>query len=141
MSVTGKYFINSSVQVDFLGQCNSQRVQDTYYSSTGGQSDFTKGVRLSKAGKGIICLYSTAKNDSISTIVPVLHAGSPVSTTKNDIDTVVTEYGAVQLKGKTVFERTEALINIAHPKFRDELRQQAIEMGYLEVEESVAAID
>ncbi|WP_218931515.1 acetyl-CoA hydrolase/transferase family protein [Ruoffia halotolerans] len=132
--------INSSVQVDFLGQCNSERVQDTYYSSTGGQSDFTKGVRLTKAGKGIICLYSTAKNDSISTIVPVLHAGSPVSTTKNDIDTVVTEYGAAQLKGKTVFERTEALINIAHPKFRDELRQQAIEMGYLDVEESVAAI-
>ena len=97
-------------------------------------------MRLSKAGKGIICLYSTAKNDSISTIVPVLHAGSPVSTTKNDIDTVVTEYGAAQLKGKTVFERTEALINIAHPKFRDELRQQAIEMGYLEVKESVAEI-
>lgn len=70
--------------------------------------------------------------------MPVLHAGSPVSTTKNDIDTIVTEYGAAQLKGKTVFERTEALINIAHPKFRDELRQQAIDMGYLEAEKLFA---
>lgn len=123
--------INSTVQVDFLGQCNSERVQDTYYSSTGGQSDFTKGVRLTSAGKGIICLYSTAKKDTISTIVPFLHPGAPVTTSKNDIDTVVTEYGAAQLKGKTVFERAEALINIAHPKFRDELREQAVAMGYI----------
>src|SRR5699024_9297276 len=130
----------STVQVDFLGQCNSEHVQDTYYSSTGGQADSTKGGRLSQAGKGISCLYSTSTNDSIATIVPLLHAETPVSTTKNAMHTILTEYGEAQLKGKTVFERTEELIKIAHPKFRDELRQQAIDMGYLEVEESVAEI-
>lgn len=123
--------INSTVEVDFLGQCNSERVRDTYFSSTGGQHDFMKGVRLTLNGTGIICLYSTAKDDQFSTIVPTLFSGAPVSTTKNDIDTVVTEYGAAQLKGKTISERTQALIAIAHPKFRDELKAKAQEMGYL----------
>ncbi|UUX33426.1 acetyl-CoA hydrolase/transferase family protein [Fundicoccus culcitae] len=132
--------INSAVQVDFLGQCNSERVQDNYYSSTGGQSDFMKGVRLTKNGKGIICLYSTAKKDTISTIVPVLHPESPVTTSKNDIDTVVTEYGAAQLKGKTIFERTAALIKIAHPKFREELVEEAKKMNYLGQEATVDSL-
>jgi acyl-CoA hydrolase len=123
--------INSTVEVDFLGQCNSERVRDTYFSSTGGQHDFMKGVRLTLNGTGIICLYSTAKNDQISTIVSKLYNGAPVSTTKNDIDKVVTEYGVAELKGKTIRERVEALIAIAHPKFRDELTQEAKEMGYL----------
>lgn len=118
--------INSTVEVDFLGQCNSEMVKGSYYSSTGGQADFTKGVRLAKNGCGIICLYSTAKNDSISTIVPELALGSAVSTSKNDIDTIVTEYGKAELIGKTVQERAEALIEVAHPKFREELRQKAI---------------
>lgn len=123
--------INSSVEVDFLGQCNSERVQGTYYSSTGGQADFMKGVRGTKNGTGIICLYSTAKGESISTIVPYLYAGAPVTTSKNDIDTIVTEYGSAQLKGKTIRERTEALIRISHPKFRDELIEKALELNYL----------
>lgn len=123
--------INSTVEVDFLGQCNSERVRDTYFSSSGGQHDFMKGVRLTLNGTGIICLYSTAKDDQFSTIVPTLFTGAPVTTSKNDIDTVVTEYGAAQLKGKTIRERVEALIAIAHPKFRDELRGKAVEMGYL----------
>lgn len=125
--------INSTVEVDFLGQCNSERVRDTYFSSTGGQHDFMKGVRLTLNGTGIICLYSTAKNDQFSTIVPTLFVGAPVSTSKNDIDTVVTEYGAAQLKGKTIPERIEALISIAHPNFREELRAEAVKMGYLTV--------
>ncbi|MBD3948718.1 acetyl-CoA hydrolase/transferase family protein [Tuanshanicoccus lijuaniae] len=124
--------INSAVEVDFLGQCNSERVRDTYFSSTGGQHDFMKGVRLTHNGTGIICLYSTAKNDQYSTIVPSLFIGAPVSTTKNDIDTVVTEYGVAQLKGKTIPERVEALISIAHPNFREELREEAVKLGYLQ---------
>lgn len=123
--------INASVEVDFLGQCNSERIQQMYYSSTGGQADFTKGVRLTKAGRGIICLYSTAKKDAISTIVPELALGAPVSTSKNDIDTVVTEYGVAELAGKTIAERTAALIKVAHPKFADELRKKALDRNYL----------
>ncbi|AQS53778.1 Propionyl-CoA:succinate CoA transferase [Jeotgalibaca dankookensis] len=119
--------INSTVEVDFYGQCNSESVGGVLYSSTGGQADFTKGVRLTKNGRGIICLYSTAKNDEISTIVSELALGSIVSTSKNDIDTVVTEYGKAELIGKTFSERAQALIKIAHPKFRDELRQKAID--------------
>jgi len=123
--------INSTVEVDFLGQCNSETVRGLYYSSTGGQGDFTKGVRLAKNGCGIICLYSTAKNDSISTIVPELALGSAVSTSKNDIDTIVTEYGKAELIGKTIQERAEALIEVAHPKFREELRQKVIEKHFI----------
>lgn len=119
--------INSSVEVDFYGQCNSESVGGKLYSSTGGQADFTKGVRMTKDGRGIICLYSTAKNDTISTIVSELAHGSIVSTSKNDVDTVVTEYGKAELLGKTFSERAEALIAIAHPDFRDELRQKAID--------------
>lgn len=128
--------INSTVEVDFLGQCNSETVKGSYYSSTGGQADFTKGVRLANNGCGIICLYSTAKNDTISTIVPELALGSAVSTSKNDIDTIVTEYGKAELIGKTIQERAEALIEVAHPNFREELRQRAIEKNFI-VEEEV----
>ena len=123
--------INSTVEVDFLGQCNSESVKGMYYSSTGGQADFMKGVRLTKNGTGIICLYSTAKKGTVSTIVPSLFTGAPVSTSKNDIDTIVTEYGSAVLKGATISERTERLINIAHPDFRDELLTAAKEKNYL----------
>ncbi|MFC0273249.1 acetyl-CoA hydrolase/transferase family protein [Metabacillus herbersteinensis] len=125
--------INSTVEIDFLGQCNSETVKGSYYSSTGGQGDFAKGARLTKNGKGIICLYSTAKNDTISKIVPTLSVGAVTTTSKNDVDMVVTEYGVAQLKGKTIRERTEALINIAHPKFREELEFEARKLGYLPV--------
>lgn len=123
--------VNSTVEIDFLGQCNSEIIQGKYYSSTGGQSDFAKGVRLAEHGKGIICLYSTAKNDSFSKIVPMLSNGAAVSTSKNDVDIVVTEYGKAELKGKTVQERTEALIKIAHPKFREQLTFDAMKRGFL----------
>lgn len=122
--------INSGVEVDFLGQVNAERVGNTYYSSTGGQADFTKAVNLTVNGKGIICLYSTAKKGTVSTIVPKLHQGAPSTTSKNDIDTVVTEYGAAELKNKTISERVAALIEIAHPDFREALKEEAIAMGY-----------
>ncbi|WP_134702065.1 acetyl-CoA hydrolase/transferase family protein [Ammoniphilus sp. YIM 78166] len=124
--------VNATVEVDFLGQCNSETINGKYYSSSGGQADFAKGVRLSKHGRGIICLYSTAKDDTISKIVPTLPKGAVVTTSKNDVDTIVTEYGKAELKGKTIKERTEALIRIAHPKFRDELTFEAIQMGLLQ---------
>lgn len=122
--------VNASVEVDFLGQCASEMVAGRYYSSTGGQSDFSRGVRLSKHGRGIVIVRSTAKNGTISRIVPTLRPGTAVSTHKNDVDTVVTEYGAATLKGKTIRQRTHALIGIAHPRFRDELKFKAKEMGY-----------
>jgi acyl-CoA hydrolase len=123
--------VNSTVEVDFLGQCNSETINGVYYSSTGGQTDFAKGVRMTKNGRGIICLYSTAKNDTISKIVSTLPAGAVVSTSKNDVDMIVTEYGKAELKGKTVQGRTEALIKIAHPNFREQLTFEAVKRGFL----------
>ncbi|MED3563698.1 acetyl-CoA hydrolase/transferase family protein, partial [Bacillus xiapuensis] len=123
--------INATTEVDFYGQCASETVAGKYYSSTGGQADFGTGVRFAKNGKGFICLYSTAKNDTISRIRPTLAPGSVVTTSKNDVDYVVTEYGITQLKGKSIIERTKSLIEIAHPKFRDELTFEAKKMGFL----------
>jgi acyl-CoA hydrolase len=123
--------VNSTVEVDFLGQCNSETINGKYYSSSGGQGDFSKGVRLTEHGRGIICLYSTAKNDTISKIVPMLPQGAVVTTSKNDVDIIVTEYGKAELKGKTVQGRTEALIKIAHPNFREQLIYDAIKRGFL----------
>ncbi|MFD3449645.1 acetyl-CoA hydrolase/transferase family protein [Microbacteriaceae bacterium 4G12] len=123
--------INATVEVDFLGQCNSEKVGNLYWSSTGGQAEFGIGVRMAAHGRGIICLHSTTKNDEISKIVPTLAPGTPVSTSKNDVDYVVTEYGIAQLRGKTIRERTQELIRIAHPKFREELAFEARKLGYL----------
>lgn len=123
--------INGAIEIDFLGQCNSEVINGKYYSSSGGQGDFTKGVTMCKEGRGVICLHSTTKNEEVSKIVPALCDNAAVTTSKNDIDYVVTEYGYAQLKGKTISERTAALINIAHPKFRDQLTFEAKKMGYL----------
>ncbi|MUV37719.1 4-hydroxybutyrate coenzyme A transferase [Lentibacillus sp. JNUCC-1] len=123
--------VNAGVEVDFLGQVNAEKVADTYWSSTGGQADFQLAARVVEGGRGVICLYSTAKDDTISKIVPTLKPGTPITTSKNDVDYIVTEYGVARLRGKTIRERTRALINIAHPKFRDELTYQAKVMGHL----------
>ncbi|MFX3623644.1 MAG: acetyl-CoA hydrolase/transferase family protein [Ectobacillus sp.] len=123
--------INATVEVDFLGQCNSEKVGSLYWSSTGGQAEFGIGARLAAHGRGIICLHSTAKDDQISKIVPALAPGTPVTTSKNDVDYIVTEYGVAQLRGKAIRERTKELIRIAHPKFQEELTFQAKKMGYM----------
>ena len=123
--------INAAIEVDFLGQCNAEKAGEIYWSSSGGQSDFGVAARLSQGGRGIICLHSTAKNDSISKIIPVLAQGTPVTTSKNDVDYIVTEYGIAQLRGKTIRERVKALIQIAHPKFKEELSYEAKKIGYL----------
>ncbi|TGE38984.1 acetyl-CoA hydrolase/transferase family protein [Desulfosporosinus fructosivorans] len=123
--------INASIQVDFLGQCCSESMGSTPYSGTGGQSDFVRSANRSKGGKSFIVLPATAKDGTISRITPTLTAGSAVTTSKNDVNYVVTEYGVAQLQGKSAKERAQALIAIAHPNFRDELTAAAEEMNLL----------
>ncbi|WP_088279538.1 acetyl-CoA hydrolase/transferase family protein [Ideonella sp. A 288] len=121
--------INATLQIDLLGQCGSESLGPLPYSGTGGQTDFVRAANRSRGGKAFIVLPSTAKGDSISRIVPALSAGTHVSTSKNDINYVVTEYGVAQLRGKSACQRAAALIAIAHPKFRDELTAQARRLG------------
>ena len=123
--------INATMQIDFLGQCGSESLGSIPYSGTGGQSDFVRAATRSNGGKAFIVLPSTAKDDTISRIVPTLSAGTHVSTSKNDINYVVTEFGVAQLRGKTAKQRTEALIGIAHPNFRGELREAAKKLKLL----------
>lgn len=114
--------INGSLQIDLLGQCGSESLGNSPYSGTGGQSDFVRAANRSKGGKSFIVLPSTAKNDTVSRIVPTLSNGTHVSTSKNDVNYVVTEFGIAQLHGKSYRQRAEELIAIAHPNFRAELR-------------------
>ncbi len=123
--------INATLQIDFMGQCGSESLGYTPYSGTGGQTDFVRAANRSNGGKAFIVLPSTAKNHTISRIVPTLAPGTHVSTGKNDINYVVTEYGVAQLRGKTARQRCESLIGIAHPDFRGELRDMARRMKLL----------
>jgi len=123
--------INATLQIDLLGQCGSESLAHTPYSGTGGQSDFVRAANISKGGKAFIVLPSTAKNDSISRIVPVLSPGTHVSTSKNDVNYVVTEFGVAQLRGKSAKQRARELIGIAHPDFRSELTEQAKRLGMM----------
>ncbi|MGI6120133.1 MAG: acetyl-CoA hydrolase/transferase family protein [Desulfosporosinus sp.] len=120
--------INGSIQIDFLGQCCSESIGHRPYSGTGGQLDFVRAGNRSKGGKSILCFPSTAKNGQLSRIVPVLAPGSHVTTHKNDVNYIVTEYGVAQLYGKSAKQRAEELIAIAHPDFRGELRKEAKRM-------------
>jgi len=117
--------INATLQIDLLGQCGSESLGSAPFSGTGGQSDFVRAANRSRGGKAFIVLPSTARDDSISRIVPVLAPGTHVSTSKNDVNYVVTEYGVAQLHGKSVKQRARELIGIAHPAFREELTAQA----------------
>jgi acyl-CoA hydrolase len=117
--------INATLQIDLLGQCGSESLAHLPYSGTGGQSDFVRAANRSRGGKSFIVLPSTAKDDSISRIVPVLSPGTHVSTSKNDINYVVSEFGVAQLRGKSAKQRAAELIAIAHPDFRAELTQAA----------------
>ena len=121
--------INATLQIDLLGQCGSESLGYLPYSGTGGQADFVRAANISKGGKAFIVLPSTAKNDSISRIVPVMSPGTHVTTSKNDINYVVTEFGVAQLRGKSAKQRARELIGIAHPDFREELTGQARLMG------------
>jgi len=119
--------INSALEIDLTGQVCADSIGSKMYSGIGGQVDFIRGASRSVGGKPIIALPATTKNDTISRIVPLLKSGAGVVTSRGDVDYVVTEFGAVNLWGKTLQERAKALISIAHPNFRDELTKYAKE--------------
>jgi len=123
--------INSALEVDLTGQVCADSIGHQFYSGAGGQVDFIRGAAYSAGGKPIIALPSTAQDDALSRIVWQLKPGAGVTTTRNDVHYVVTEYGIAYLHGKTIRERVQALIAIAHPKFREELEAKAREMNYL----------
>ncbi|HLK49154.1 MAG TPA: acetyl-CoA hydrolase/transferase C-terminal domain-containing protein [Bryobacteraceae bacterium] len=124
--------INSAIQVDLTGQVCADSIGTQPYSGFGGQLDFIRGAARSKGGKPIIALPSTAKGGAVTRIVPVLDPGAGVVTTRADVHYVVTEFGVAYLHGKTLRQRAEALIAIAHPEFRDELYDFAAKVHYLE---------
>jgi acetyl-CoA hydrolase len=119
--------INSAIEVDLTGQVCADSMGTKLYSGIGGQVDFIRGAIMSEGGKGIIALPSVTKDGKISRIVPKLRDGAGVVTSRGDVHYVVTEYGVAMLFGKSIQERAKELINIAHPKFRDELTQFAKE--------------
>jgi acyl-CoA hydrolase len=123
--------INATLQIDLLGQCGSESLGHLPYSGTGGQVDFVRAANRSNGGKAFIVLPSTAKDDSITRIVPTLTPGTHMTTGKNDINYVVTEYGVAQLRGKSAKQRALELIAIAHPDFRAELRAAAKQLQLL----------
>ena len=120
--------VNASLQIDLLGQCGSESIAHLPYSGTGGQVDFVRAANRSRGGKSFIVLPSTAKDDTLSRIVPTLTPGTHATTSKNDVNYVVTEYGVAQLRGKSARQRAAAMIAIAHPDFRASLREAANKM-------------
>ena len=114
--------INSCVQVDLLGQVCAESVGTTQISAVGGQVDFVRAAAISKGGRSIIAMPSTAAKGTISKIVPVLDEGAAVTTNRYDVEYIVTEYGVANLKYRSVRDRARMLIDIAHPQFRDELK-------------------
>jgi len=122
--------INTALQVDVLGQVCSQSIGSRHFSGTGGQLDTHRGAQMSPGGRGIIALRSTAKDGTVSTIVPQLSLGAEVTVPSQDVDTVVTEFGVAELRGRCLRDRMTALIGIAHPDFRpwlwDEVRRLGI---------------
>jgi len=114
--------INSALQVDLFGQVCADTLGYQQYSGVGGQVDFVRASSISPGGKSIIALPSTNKKKTISRIVSKLSEGACVTTSRNDVHNVITEYGIANLRGKTIRQRAKALINIAHPDFRDQLK-------------------
>ena len=117
--------VNTAIQIDLTGQICSESIGARQFSGTGGASDFAYGAFHSKGGRGIIALASTAKGGTVSKIQPALTPGAVVSISRNIVDYVVTEYGIAKLKNRTIRQRVENLIAVAHPDFRAELRKQA----------------
>lgn len=121
--------VNTALQVDLMGQVCSQSVGTRHFSGTGGQLDTHRGAQLSPGGRGIIALRSTAMDNQVSTIVPVLSEGAQVTIPSQDVDTVVTEFGVADLKGLCLRDRALALIRIAHPDFREKMREEVMRLG------------
>jgi len=124
--------INSALQIDLTGQVCSDSIGNQFYSGIGGQVDFLRGAAYSKGGKPIIALSATAKKDTVSRIVPMLSPGAGVVTSRGLVRYVVTEYGVAYLHGKSIRERAKALIEIAHPKFREHLYQYCEKTNWLQ---------
>jgi len=114
--------INSAVEVDLTGQVNAEYINGAQISGVGGQFDFVDGAYFSRGGKSITALTSCAHKGKVSRIVPVLSPGAPVTIPRYMTDIVITEYGVAQLRGKSIRQRVESLLAIAHPDFRDQLR-------------------
>lgn len=119
--------INAAMQADLYGQLNSSAIGTEMYSGIGGQVDFVRGASRSKGGRSVIALPSTAKGGTISKIVCRLDPGAVVTTSRYDVDTIVTEYGIAELKGLNLRQRARKLIEIAHPDFRAKLEKEAWE--------------
>ena len=115
--------INSAVEVDLTGQVNAEQSGDKYLGGTGGQVDYVRAGLVSEGGRSVIALPSTARKGTVSRIVPTL--SGPVTTSRSDVDIIVTEFGAAELQGLTLAERTRRLVEIAHPDFREELERAA----------------
>ena len=123
--------INAALEVDFFGQVCAESVGTKHMSGSGGQVDYVRGACQSKGGKSFIAFTSTAKGGTISKIKPILTPGAICTTSKNDVDYIVTEYGIAHLRGRSLSDRTRQLIAIAHPDFRDELTFEAKKRGIL----------
>lgn len=121
--------VNTALQVDILGQVCSQSIGPRHFSGTGGQLDTHRGAQRSPGGRGIIALRSTAKGGTVSTIVPTLAPGAGVTVPSQDVDTIVTEYGIAELRGRAVKDRLRALAAVAHPNFRPWLFEEAERLG------------
>jgi acyl-CoA hydrolase len=126
--------VNATLEIDLTGQCCSEAIGTRQYSATGGQVDFTRGATMAKGGKAFIATHSTATDketgETVSKISAQLRPGAPVTLTRTDVMYVATEYGVVDLKGKSFRERAHALISIAHPDFRGELIKYAKDVKY-----------
>lgn len=123
--------INSALEVDLTGQVCTDQIGHRFYSGIGGQADFMRGAARSPGGKAIIAMPSTAQHNTVSRIVPTLTSGGGVTTTRGDVQFVVTEYGVADLRGKSIMERALALIGISHPRFRAELLMHAKSLHYV----------
>ena len=123
--------VNSALQVDLTAQVDADSFGSELYSGIGGQVDFIRGAARSRGGRPIIALPSTARDGTVSRIVPVLSEGTGVVTSRGDVHWVVTEWGVADLFARGVHERAQALIDIAHPDFRDELRREAVDRHLL----------
>ena len=123
--------VNSTIEVDLTGQCCSESMGTQQFSGTGGQHDYARGAFDSRGGHSIIAFYSTARSGEVSRIVPTLQPGAIVTTPRNEVHWLASEYGLVNLKGKSTRDRARGLIGLAHPKFRDDLTAEARKLNYI----------
>ena len=123
--------VNSTIEVDLTGQCCSESIGTDQFSGTGGQHDYARGAYDSKGGKSMIAFYSTARAGEVSRVVSTLRTGAIVTTPRNEVHWIVSEYGAANLKGKSTRERAKAMISLAHPKFREQLTHDAKQLNYI----------